>query len=65
MSMSLALLAMPSSRIFAAFVDQRIHQPVHDLVVADLARRDAQRGAVLFDHLPTTVDGIASRLPGW
>ena len=34
-----------------ALVDQRVHQALDDLLVADLARRDAERLAVLVDHL--------------
>src|SRR6218665_2919622 len=32
-------------------VHQREHQALHDFLVADLARRDAERGAVLLQHL--------------
>jgi hypothetical protein len=47
MSMSLARIAIPSSTIFAPFVDERVDEPLDDLLVADLARRDAEarRGA--------------------
>ena len=48
-----------------AFVDQREHQALHDLVVGDLARRDAL-GAVLGDHLLDQLGGDrGSRLPAW
>ena len=39
-----------------AFVDQRVDQALHDLLVGDLARRDAELLAVLLDHL---VDDLA------
>ncbi len=35
----------------AGFVDQGIHQALHDLVIGNLAGRDALRSAVLLDHL--------------
>ncbi len=49
--MSLAREAMPSSRMRARLVDQREHQALHDLLVGDLARLDAELLAVLGDHV--------------
>ena len=57
MSMSLARCGDALLEDLRAFVDQRVHQALHDLLVADLARRDAEVGAVLLDHV---VDDLAS-----
>jgi hypothetical protein len=44
-------LAMPSSTIFAPSLTSAYDQALDDLVVADLARRDAEVGAVLLEHV--------------
>ena len=51
MSTSDARSAMPLLDDPRALVDERVDEAVHDLVVGDPARRDAELGAVLRDHL--------------
>ena len=51
MSMSLGARGDAVLEDVRAFVDQREHQALHDLLVGDLARRDAQLLAVVLDHL--------------
>jgi hypothetical protein len=49
--MSLARIAMPLVDDLRALVDERVDEALDDLLVADLARRDAELGAVLLDHV--------------